>query len=217
MRPSLQELMKKLKNQTVFIVGGGPSAADVDFSLLQDEVVVCINDSYVDFPKATALYWVDESWIATEYDKVRAANFPFVFTSKPYHHISYVNNPDPHGSCSTYILRRKGDFGYAPEVDCVMGNNSGVQMLNLVINMKPKRIVLIGFDMKRRGKQTHYHNKPRLPHNRDIYSELFVPSMNALHKGLSELRHPPQIINTDLGSGIRCFEFGDYTNFLTTK
>lgn len=217
MRPSLQELMKKIKGKTVFIVAGGPSASDVDFSLLQDELVICINDSYEDFPKALALYWVDESWIAEEYDYVRNANYPFVFTSKLYHHISYDINPDPTGSCSTYILRRKGDFGYAPEPDCVMGNNSGVQVLNLIVNMKPQTIVLIGYDMKKKGKQTHYHDKSRLPPSRDIYSELFIPSMNSLHKGMKEHKVKTLIINANIDSGIRCFEFGDYTDFLTTK
>lgn len=217
MRPSLQEFMKKVKGKTVFIVGGGPSATHVDFSLLQDEVVVCINDSYEDFPKATALYWVDETWIAEEYDHVRNAKYPFVFTSKPYHHISYEIKADPTGSCSTYILRRKGDFGYAPEYDCVMGNNSGVQVLNLVVNMKPQAVVLIGYDMKKQGRQTHYHGKPRTPYGRDIYGELFIPSMNALHKGMVEHGNKVKIINANSDSGIRCFEFGEYTDFLTTK
>jgi len=209
--------MKRIKGKTVFIVGGGPSALDVDFSLLQDELVICINDSYEDFPKATALYWVDESWIAEEYEFVRNANYPFVFTSKPTQHIRYDINPDPTGSCNTYILRRTGDFGYAPAPDCVMGNNSGVQVLNLIVNMKPQTIVLIGFDMKKRGRQTHYHNKPRLPYQRDIYSELFIPSMNSLHNGMKDHAVNTLIINTNPASGIRCFEFGDYTDFLTTK
>ena len=217
MRQSLQDFMKKIKGKTVFIVGGGPSAADVDFSLLQNEVVVCINDSYADFPNAVALYWVDESWIAEEYDKVRNAKYPFVFTSKPYHHISYIPKPDPTGSCSTYILRRKGDFGYTSEYDCVMGNNSGTQALNLVVNMKPQTVVLIGFDMKKRGRETHYHRKPRLPHQRDIYSELFIPSMNSLHIGMKGHGVKVKIINACPDSGIRCFEFGDYMDFLTTK
>ena len=222
MRPSLQEFMKKIKNQTVFLIGGGPSAADVDFSLLQDEVVVCINDSIHDFPNALAVYWVDESWIARNYDIVRDHNCQFRFTSKPTQHITYVNNPDPKGSCSTYILRRHGDFGYAPEYDCVMGNNSGVQVLNLVVNMKPKQVVLVGYDMtfKRMPdgrRKTHYHNQLRRPFARDVYADLFVPSMNALHKGMVEHDVKVPIVNTFEGSGVRCFPFGDYKDFLTPK
>jgi hypothetical protein len=209
--------MKKIKGKTVFIIGGGPSASDVDFSLLQDELVICINDSYEDFPKATALYWVDESWIAEEYEHVRNANYPFIFTSKPTQHISYDIKPDPTGSCSTYILRRTGDFGYAPQVDCVMGNNSGVQVLNLIVNMKPQTIVLIGYDMKPRDRKTHYHNKFRLPTQGVIYDGLFIPSMNALHKGMQAHKTRPLIINANSDSAVRCFEFGDYTDFLTAK
>ncbi len=90
-------------------------------------------------------------------------------------------------------------------------------MLNLVVNMKPKNIILIGYDMKRKGRQTHYHNKPRLPHTRDIYKELFIPSMTALHKGMVENNTKTVIINANKDSGIVCFPFGDYTDYLANK
>ena len=222
MRPSLQDFMKKIKNKTVFLIGGGPSAADVDFSLLKDEVVICINDSIHDFPNATALFWLDDSWIGHNHDIVSRHSCQFRFTSKHSQHVSYINNPDPTTSCNTFILKREGDFGYSPEYDCVMGNNSGVQVLNLVVNMKPKQVVLIGYDMtfKREPdgrRKTHYHNKPRRPFARDVYSESFVPSMNALHKGMVEHGVKVPIINAFEGSGVRCFEFGDYKDFLTVK
>ena len=114
-------------------------------------------------------------------------------------------------------MRRKGDFGYASEYDCVMGNNSGVQVLNLIVNMKPSNIILIGYDMTRRGKATHYHGKPRAPFTRDIYTESFIPSMNSLQKGMKEENVRVNIVNANPESGIRCFDFGDYKDFLTTK
>lgn len=218
MRPSLQAFMKKIKSKTVFIVGGGPSAKNVDFALLQNEIVICINDSYEDFPNATGIYWVDESWVSENYDSLILHNCKMKFTSKPSQHISYAVNGDPVGICKAAILKRTGDFGFDENIDCIMGNNSGVQVLNLVVNMKPKKVILIGFDMKKDGNSTHYHNKARLPANYDtIYTDLFIPSMNALAKGMKKSGCRVKIINANTDSGIRCFEFGEYTDYLSNK
>lgn len=216
MRPSLQAFMKAIKGKTVFIIGGGPSARNVDFSLLQDEVVVCINDSILDFPNATAVYWVDETWASENFDLLKSHPVPHRFTSKPSQHITYARNGDPKTIANAAIIRRTGDSGYDPAPDQLCGNNSGVQVLNLVVNMKPKRIVLIGFDMKRdkETRATHYHNKPRLPIQDYIYNDLFVPSMNALAKGMQKNGCAVEIINANPNSALRCFKFGDYTDYL---
>ena len=216
MRQSLQDFMKKIKGQTVFIIGGGASAKNVDFNLLQNETVVCINDAYRDFPNATAIYWVDETWAAENYDNLKVHNCQHRFTSKPSQHISYDVNNDPKTLGNSYILKRTGDIGYDSNPDCVMGNNSGVQVLNLVINMKPKTIVLIGYDMKITNKETHYHNQPRPFIGSHIYNDMFIPSIMGLYKGLSSSDSRVEIINANPDSGVRCFNFGCYTDFLST-
>lgn len=218
MRPALQELQKKIKNKTVFIIGGGPSAKTVDFSLLQNEVTISINDAYAWYPNTTAVYWVDESWASENYDKLKLHNCKLLFTSKPSQHINYDVNNDPKAILNTNILKRTGDFGYDPSPDCVMGNNSGTQAINLCVNMKPERIVLIGFDMKlNEHNESHWHNRPRLPIPPRVYNNLFVPSTIALAKGIAEHKCRVEIINTCRDSALQCFKFGDYTDYLTHK
>jgi hypothetical protein len=216
MRPSLQAFMKAIKGKTVFIVGGGTSALNVDFSLLQDEVVICINDSLADFPNATAIYWVDETWASENYDFLKAHKVPHRFTSKPAQHINYDRNGDPKTIAQAAVLKRTSDNGYDPAPDHICGNNSGVQVLNLVVNMKPKRIVLIGFDMQRDTitRKTHYHNKSRLPIQDHIYNDLFVPSMDGLAKGIEREGSLVEIINANPNSALRCFKFGVYMDYL---
>ena len=109
MRPSLQALMKKIKGKNVFIIGGGPSAKNVDFSLLHDEVVICINDAYRYFPNAVATYWVDETW-AAENAHLLVNHNGLKFTSKPKQHISYDRDGDPKTICDGAILLRTGDY-----------------------------------------------------------------------------------------------------------
>lgn len=216
MRPSLQAFMKKIKNKTVFIIGGGPSAKNVDFSLLQDEIVICINDSYRDFPNATAIYWVDETWGSENYDTLNLHGCQMKFTSRHAQHMSYDRDGDPKTICNAAVLKRTGDVGYDPNPDCVMGNNSGVQMLNLVVNMKPKRIVLIGYDMRKDGRDTHYHNMPRPAIGEHIYNDIFMPSIDGLAKGISKSGSRVEIINANPNSAIRCFNFGNYIDYIGT-
>ena len=216
MRPSLQALMKKIKNKTVFIIGGGPSAKNVDFDLLQDEVVVCVNDAYRFFPNATVIYWVDESWVAENYDEVMSHKCDMVFTSKPAQHITYDKINDPKTSANTYILKRTGDAGYDPNYDCVMGNNSGVQVLNLVANMKPSKVVLIGYDMRRANDgATHFHTQYRPPIGDYIYDDLFLPSITSFEKQRKNHGNTVPIINANPDSAVRCFPFGNYKDHIT--
>jgi hypothetical protein len=214
MRASVALLMNKLEDQTVFIIGGGPSAKLVDFSLLQNKVVICINDSFIDFPNATMIYWVDDSWAAENSDKLQKHPCKLRFTSKPSQHINYAKTSDPKTQCDGYVLKRTGDFGYNPSPDCLMGNNSGVQVLNLVVNMKPKNVVLIGYDMRTVNRKSHYHNKPRLPISDNIYTDLFIPSMKALYKGMVKYGCTVNVVNATPGSAIQCFPFVDYKDYL---
>ena len=135
MRQSLQALMKKIKGKTVFIIGGGPSARHVDFQDLQDELVICINDAYLDFPNATAIYWMDDVWAAENLDGLTNHRCDLIFTSKKSHNVNYIKTDDPKTTAGSFVLKRTGFYGFDPNVDCVMGNNSGVQALNLTINI----------------------------------------------------------------------------------
>jgi hypothetical protein len=215
MRPALQELQRKIKNKTIFIIGGGPSAKTVDFDLLQDEITISINDAYEWFPNTTAVYWVDDSWASENYDNLKFHNCKLFFTSKKAQHINYDIKDDPRGLLNATVLKRTGDFGYDPQPDCVMGNNSGTQVLNLCINMKPKNIVLIGFDMKLKDNKSHWHEKWRLPIQPRIYNNLFIPSTDALAKGVKNTQSNVNIVNACHDSALRCFKFADYTDFLS--
>lgn len=196
-------------------MGGGPSAKEADFELLQNEITFSINDSFDDFPNTTAIYWVDDSWASENYDKLKSHPCKLLFTSRKAQQVKYDKNDDPRSLLNATVLKRTGDFGYAPEPDCVMGNNSGTQVLNLCINMKPKTIVLMGFDMKLKDNKSHYHDKWRPPIQPRIYNNLFVPSTDALAKGAASHGNRVRIVNSCHDSALRCFEFGNYKDFLT--
>ena len=217
MRPALQELQRKIRGKNVFLIGGGPSAKLLDLSLLQNEITISLNDAYEKFPNTTAIYWVDDSWCSENYDKLKFHNCKLLFTSRRAQHIRYDKNSDPRGLLNSTILKRTGDFGYDPKPDCVMGNNSGTQAINLCVNMKPKTIILIGFDMKLTNNKSHWHDKFRLPIQPRVYNDLFIPSTEALAKGIREHGSGVEIVNANPESALRCFKFGEYTDYLENK
>jgi hypothetical protein len=217
MNAKLQELMKRVKNKTVFIVGGGPSVKNVDLDLLQDEVIICINDAYRYFPNCTAIYWVDESWASENYDNLEKHNCQLMFTSKFAQHIGFDPKKERKGLLGSVILKRTGDNGYDPRIDCVMGNNSGTQVINLIVNMKPKTIVLLGYDMKHVDRKSHWHDGKRLPITPTVYTDLFIPSTNALAKEINKRKLDVDIVNANPNSALRCFRYDDYKSFLKAK
>lgn len=203
--------MKQIRHKTVFIVGGGSSIKDIDFKELDNEITVSINDAYKYLPNTTAIFWVDDSWISENYDNVMSHPCQLRFTSKFAQHIRLNKDSDPRGIADATILRRTGDFGYDPDVNNVMGNNSGTQALNLVVNMKPKRIILLGYDMNPTG---HFHDGKRPAIRPDIYTDLFIPSTRELAKGIKKMNVDVEIINANPYSGLNYFKFDDYKNYL---
>lgn len=207
MREHLEELYNKFYGQDVFIVAGGYSVNDINLNYLHDKNTVAINDSYKILPNATALFWCDNSWCGREFDGLKLHQTKLRFHSM-HHGAGHIAN-DVKAPGGATVVHRTGEYGFDPNVDHVMGNNGGVQCLNLVINMGAKRIYLIGYDMRddplKRGK-THFHNHHILPIRHDTYSRLFIPSMVALDKEVRRLGINVEIINCSRTSAITCFK-----------
>lgn len=207
MREQLQALSEQFANQEVFIVAGGYSIKELNLDYLHDKPTIAINESYSILPNATALYWCDNSWCAKRFDGIKEHKSELRFTS---HHnaVKHVDL-DIRGLGNSTFLHKTTDFGFDPNPNNVAGNNSGVQALNLVVNMKPKRIYLLGYDMRdnplKRG-ETHWHQRHELAVRNDIYSRLFVPSMEALYREMKRQHIDIEIINCSKTSALNCFK-----------
>lgn len=209
MRERLQQLFREVRDRNVFLVGGGKSFSEyVDINDLQNQVTIAINTAIEVLPDATAIYWVDESWASENYDLLQQHSCPLRFTSK--HHAQVYIDKNVFGVCNSTVLRRTGDYGFDPDVDSVRGNNSGAQVLNLIANLRPKNIILLGYDMK----VGHWHNRGKLPIKESIYSEQFVPSIASMAKEMEEKRPGISVINGSPISALGCFPFGEYRDFL---
>ncbi len=199
MKNDLIHLENELNNNNVFIIGGGYSIKLLDLSVLAGQKIIVINDGYEIVPNITAIYWCDPSWADSRYKDLEKLPCNLKFTKAKHGDIN-INGP-----YDSTVLNHTGDYGYDPEKSAVRGNNGGSQVLNLVFNMRPKRIFLLGYDMKRINNKTHYHNKHQLIVTDDIYKNLFIPSIHSMAEEFKKIPNSPEIINCSVDSALTCF------------
>jgi hypothetical protein len=143
------------KGQTVVIVASGPSAGDVKLShAIGKARFVAINESWRLAPWAELLYGADAEWWETrkgvpEFKGLRASQdvnacrLPFGIKHVPvdFNQLGFA-------------FDKLGTIGWS--------SNSGAQVLNLVAQLQPKVIVLVGFDMTLKW-GSHWHgDHPRI-------------------------------------------------------
>lgn len=210
MRDKLQRLYDKISGRTVYVIGGGPSFKTVDKKLLNDKLIVCINNAYKEFENPTALYWADESWVGKHYDHVLSHPCQLRFTAR--HSADGYILKDTQATCNSTVLKRTGDFGIDMNVDHVKGNNSGAHVINLLANMKVRKIVLLGYDMKLNKGHSHWHEGHGLPMGNYVYDDLFIPSINSMAPILKNLKI--EVVNCSADSSLKCFKMDKLENHI---
>lgn len=140
----------------VWIVGGGPSARNFDFSLLEGEVVIVCNRCY-EIPQASAVVFMDKPFVRWILDKQLPGN-----PEQSFHRWKNFKGPKiavaPTGAavCQPdddpyYVIDskpREQDLSTPrPWEGINRANNSGLSALKLAWGLGAKEIHLIGIDM----------------------------------------------------------------------
>lgn len=133
---------------TAFILGGGPSLHDVDLSLIKDEKIIGVNESY------TFGNFVDFTFIGNNKYYIRHKHKFADYTGhvvcaggKSYHDPNVLTVYKSNSVCTM----QKGRIG--------MKNNSGIGAINLAMQLGVSEIVLLGFDMGlKNGMNWHNNN-----------------------------------------------------------
>jgi hypothetical protein len=210
MRPKLQCLYDKVAGRDVFVIGGGPSFKDIDKRVLDGKIIFCLNTAYREFPNATALYWCDESWIGNHYDAVMDHPCQLRFTAR--HTADGYIKKDLLATGNATVMKRTGDYGIDTDFNHVRGNNSGAHALNLLGNMRAKRIILLGYDMSLSGSASHWHEGHGLPMGNYVYNDLFIPSITSMANPLKNLK--VEVVNCSPTSRLDCFKKDKLENYL---
>lgn len=159
------------QNETVYIIGGGPSLIGFNWNSLIGKRTIAINKAILSYPMADVLYWTDSrvyGWYKQEIDKFKGLKY----TTR--HHVTYTND--------IKVLRKSNKFGLEESKDALChGNNSGYAAINLAYHLGAKRIVLLGYDMHNDGVKSHYHEGYPVPATgNNIYKDQFIPGFQIL-------------------------------------
>lgn len=131
---------------TVVCIGGGPSLTEADVDACRGRArVIAVNDAYRLAPWADLLYACDGRWWKMHKGVMSFAGPKFALTA-----------PQPN-DWGVLNLRNNGRDGLCLEPDGLCtGRNSGYQAINLAVHLGAKRILLLGYDMKRSGGKSHW-------------------------------------------------------------
>lgn len=208
MRTELLQFKDKLEGQDVFLIGGGASTRNFDFSLLENKNTIVINSMIEKIKSCAAIFWTDNDWAAQnleKIDKIKCLKFSVRAQCDQY------IKKGIRGIGESTVLKKMGDYGFSTDINGVFGNNSGAQVLNLVSNAKPHRIILLGYDMRMIDGQSHSHDQ-YIMSKPSIYDELFIPSINIMAPIIEKLGI--EVINCSLKSKLNCFRKDSIENYL---
>lgn len=187
-------------DSTVFILGGGPSLADMDLAPLHSQRVLGVNQAYKLGPWVDAVYFGDCGWYAQNLPAIRGyAGLK----------ITSCGRCPEFGWRHVHRVRRTKATGIeSKHRDAIAwNNNSGASAINVAHWLGAKRVVLLGFDMQLRGDRKNWHN--------DYRGEMKNPELFNRHlRGFPQIAKDAQalgleILNATPGSAITQFPFVD--------
>lgn len=195
--------------QRCFIIGGGESLKDFDFSKLKGELVIGVNRAYerldctIMFASDAKYYkWIHKGKLGAEakrkFEEFKGRKVWLDSARYCYKGVHLLTGLNGHG----LSFSMKAGLNY--------GGNSGYGALNLAVCLGANPIYLLGFDMKgKNGKQAHWHDgypkaQPATVYRKfKAYFESATPILK--EKGI-------KVINLNHKSALKCFEFGKFEN-----
>lgn len=183
-------------DETVVILGCGPSLTQVNTSILQRRRVIATNDSFLYYPFADILYFCDQTWWSQNKALV-ADNFlgrSIVTMSTLIHGVK--------------TLRCSGELGLDPDPGAIRhGGNSGFQAIHLAYHLGASQILLVGFDMHVPNGRLHWRARTTMQ-----TAEGFGRTLGIMRSKFASIAQPledagVQVINCTPGSALDIWPF----------
>lgn len=212
---------------TAFILGGGPSLSLVNFDLIKERKIIAVNNAYgypvIGRGRKSGDGWLENTEKYIPYDWVDIVWFgDGVWFNR--HHLFLKQFSGIIAHCAPMVEKKKipGLLYYQRCTEKARGiiNNpkeiawnksSGASAINLAVHLGVKRIVLLGFDMKRTETQTNWHfDHPNPPEKNPYYR--FLRSFPFIKKDLDKLEI--EVINCSINSAIQEFKIMKLEDFL---
>jgi len=211
------------KGSTAFLLGGGPSLRDVDLARIRTRRIIAINNAYGDpvrpapsrdvrgafHCRYSPRDWVDIVWFGD------ARWFSW-------HRKDLRRFQGLAATCSPLLVDVRGIFRYdfgklsgiCTEPGKVAWNrNSGGSAINLAYHLGVRRVVLLGFDMRRVDGEPNWH-KDHPAADKNPY-DVYLKHFNAIARDAEALGL--EIINCTPGSAIGHFPIMSLDEFLESE
>lgn len=190
-----------------FIIGGGPSLKDFNWSLLKGHRTIGVNRVFEKFDP-TIIFSMDTRYLRWILDGKYGAEAKQKFDkSKAYK--CWLCTYRASLPAEVFIVKvfrnyTKGfkAFKTSQAEGIGHGNNSGYAAINLAVCLGARPIYLVGFDMSHEKNRTHWHDGHPRPQTQlviDNFIRHFNNALPAIKKTGAE------IINLNPESGLKCF------------
>lgn len=186
------------KYDACYIVAGGPSLKDFDWTLLDNKFVIAINNSYQVLPNAQIVYFTDDLWWKEHKEKV--LNHTGIKCKG-----SLLNRFIKHPKVKEYLLTGPNHLESTPG-SLRHGHNSTYAAINLSVQLGFKKIYLLGVDMKwgtPKDKNTsHWHKDHKRKDPESVYKKM-MECYATIVEPLKKLG--VQVINVNPNSALNVF------------
>lgn len=180
----------------VFIIGGGPSLKNFDWSLLHPELTIGCNSAFTLGEQVCKIcLFEDLTWFET-YKEELVRFKGSVFSSCPHLHNG------PHSKVSwVWVVDRRASGLHSTALG--WNGNAGSCAINLALILGAKRVYLLGFDMKRVGSCSNWHDRILRPSatTPEVYQR-FVRSFKAVVRDWHIKYADREIWNLTVESGL---------------
>jgi len=199
------KMTEQWKNETCFIIGGGSSLKDFDFTKLKGQRTLGCNDAYLLGEEiCSSLIFGDWDWFEKHKKNLYQFHNP-IYTSCP----QIIQNS--HLYPNIHCIGRRNKHFHRNALG--WGNNTGFAALNLALNFGCSKIYLLGFDMKQNSRgETNWHDNTLTPANPFTY-EMFIKSFLDFYEEISDKWPRARVINLTDDSNLSVFEKISLKNF----
>lgn len=174
------------KDEDVFVIGGGPSLKYVDLDkFLMDKKVIGVNDAYL-FKCTKILFFGDVSWFNKHGELIKDLQIPIYSTS----------GIGQYGIKKMLTIGSK--FSDQP-MKLFWGGNSGDAAMNMALLLGAKRVFLLGFDKKKDGRESNWHENIR-PVSDGTYRG-YLKHETKILEGLQSFFKDREVINVEVNEG----------------
>lgn len=181
-------------NGECYILGGGPSLKTVDVNRLRGKRVIAVNNAYRLGDWIDVMFFNDLGWFRMHKQELLGFAGLKVTTN--------VHCKDEPGIC--VIGKRNSPYGISRDPAIVTWNkSSGACAINLAVHFGVRRIILLGFDMRKIDGECNWHRDHQRVNDKKNPYPMFLRPFPLIAKQLEQQR--VSCVNATPGSAIDVF------------